>query len=222
MESRKNIDRYFAAANGYSGFRSYFSTLFDSKDFTRILVLKGGPGTGKSSFMKRARTELKDACSDVCEILCSSDPESLDGIILTGSKGRVAIIDGTAPHERDAVIPGAIDKIVNLGDAWDERWLSSEREKILELCDAKKRAYSSAYHYLAISGNIDDFIKKSRRLIIDTEALANLARKIANEENSSGKKEVRLVGSFGKKGIYRVSLAKAFPLSCRYRHKRGQ
>ena len=60
MESRKNIDRYFAAANGYSGFRSYFSTLFDSKDFTRILVLKGGPGTGKSSFMKKIITEIKD------------------------------------------------------------------------------------------------------------------------------------------------------------------
>jgi len=46
-----SVNSYFAAANGYDGFVSYFEKVFDAKDYTRLFILKGGPGTGKSSIM---------------------------------------------------------------------------------------------------------------------------------------------------------------------------
>ena len=46
-------DSFFAAANGFSGFRSYFPDVFKSSDYTRIFILKGGPGTGKSSLLRK-------------------------------------------------------------------------------------------------------------------------------------------------------------------------
>ena len=33
---------FFAAANGYSGFRSYFDKIFNPKDYDAIYILKGG------------------------------------------------------------------------------------------------------------------------------------------------------------------------------------
>ena len=51
---------YFAAANSYNGFIGYFDRAFRSEDFDRIFVLKGGPGTGKSSLMRALSKILSD------------------------------------------------------------------------------------------------------------------------------------------------------------------
>ena len=44
---------YFGAANGYSGFRSQFGEIFNSHNMEKLYILKGGPGTGKSTLLKR-------------------------------------------------------------------------------------------------------------------------------------------------------------------------
>ena len=154
----KPSNKYFAAANSYNGFVSYFAKIFCSKDFDRIYVLKGGPGTGKSSFMKKIKEELSHPECGIDEIYCSSDPNSLDGIIIKHKERKTAILDGTAPHERDAVIPGAVDEIINLGEGWKKEFLIAQRDKILEIGQEKSNAYSVAYSYLKIAGATDRFI----------------------------------------------------------------
>ena len=155
--------KYFAAANGYNGFRSYFGSLFESRKYDAIYVLKGGPGTGKSSLMRKVADVLEQEGATVERIYCSSDPSSLDGIISELSGIRCAIIDGTAPHERDAIVAGAIDRIINLGDNWDEKWLRADREKILTLTEQKAAAYRTAYFYLSVSGKCRAGIYESTR-----------------------------------------------------------
>ena len=156
---------YFAAANGYSGFRSYFDNIFVSEGFKRIFVLKGGPGTGKSTLMKRVADFAASAGLDCDTIYCSSDPDSLDGVIVHTKSETYAVIDGTAPHQRDAVIPGAIDLVINLGDNFDIPLLESRRDEIICLNKKKKIAYSEAYSYLhtagAINSKIIELIKKN-------------------------------------------------------------
>lgn len=156
---------YFAAANGYTGFRSYFDNIFVSEGFKRIFVLKGGPGTGKSTLMKRVADFTASEELDCDTIFCSSDPDSLDGVIVHTTRGKYAVIDGTAPHQRDAVVPGAIDVIINLGDNFNIPLLETRRDEILSLNAKKKRAYSDAYSYLriagAINGKIVELIKKN-------------------------------------------------------------
>ena len=139
-----NGDVFFAAANGYDGFISYFEKIFDPRDFARIYILKGGPGTGKSSLMRKISREISSK-GGICEsILCSSDKDSLDGIICTNNEAKIAIIDGTAPHERDPQLPGTKDELINLGDHWDKRWLCAKQNEILELNLEKKNAYRKA------------------------------------------------------------------------------
>lgn len=154
MKNCKSISNkvYFAAANGYSGFRSYFDTVFKSENYDKIFVLKGGPGTGKSSLLSSVLKHFYDRGCHTEAILCSSDTNSLDGAIIENKGRKVALLDGTAPHERDAVIPGAIDKIVNLGENWNEIELQKRKDEILYLKDKKQQSFKNAYNYLQISG----------------------------------------------------------------------
>jgi Mrp family chromosome partitioning ATPase len=46
------MKKFFAAANTEMGFRSLFDEIFAPEKFRRIYILKGGPGTGKSTLMR--------------------------------------------------------------------------------------------------------------------------------------------------------------------------
>jgi hypothetical protein len=142
----------------------------------------------------------------VCEsILCSSDKDSLDGIICENGDRRIAILDGTAPHERDTAVPGAVDEIVNLGENWDKRWLESRRGEISDLNTEKKAAYATAYSYLRMAGCAS---REARKFVLNEKIVKNVksaANSLAEDlKYSRGNKKVRLVNSFGKQGHYRL------------------
>ncbi len=203
--SPKSPVRFFAAANGYSGFRSYFPEIFSSKDFVRVFVLKGGPGTGKSSILRKiAEYGAKNGYS--CQtILCSSDPHSLDGVIIEKRGKRFAALDGTAPHTRDAEIPGAIDEIVNLGENWSSDTLVSGRGLITELGEKKKAHYQKAYSHLHQAGRIRAVANELQSSHIRRESLTNDAKSMAEElapHEERGKEAIRLCDSFGRFGLF--------------------
>ena len=203
----KPSNKYFAAANSYNGFVSYFAKVFGSKDFDRIYVLKGGPGTGKSSFMKEIKEEFSHHECGIDEIYCSSDPNSLDGIIIKHKERKIAILDGTAPHERDAVIPGAVDEIINLGEGWKKEFLIAQRDKILEIGQEKSNAYSAAYSYLKIAGAADRFIideYKKNFLINEAKTKAETIFAEIPSENEEIIYE-QIISSFGRLGYYFIN-----------------
>ncbi len=192
---------YYAAANGFSGFRSYFDEVFYHNAISGIFILKGGPGTGKSTLMRKileffSKNEYK------CDaIFCSSDTASLDGVIIDG---RVAVIDGTAPHEMDTKLPGALDEIINLGNGWNTEKLKSSRASIEESNKNKKQNYFSAYKYLAFSGNIHNYKLKLIQNHFDFNAAEKLISNLIQSYKKSEKKPKRvLISSFSKDGYTR-------------------
>lgn len=94
--STQKILRYFLGANSSQGFYSLYDQLIDPAEARAIYILKGGPGCGKSSLMRRVAQTLEEAGRPVEYIFCSGDPESLDAILLPDLS--CAIVDGTAPH----------------------------------------------------------------------------------------------------------------------------
>ncbi|WP_425446644.1 ATPase [Dethiothermospora halolimnae] len=89
------IKRVFPGGNTSKGFYSYYDNIIE-KDANRIFILKGGPGTGKSSLMKSIGKEMLNKGYDIEYHHCSSDNGSIDGVVVP--KLKVAMIDGTAPH----------------------------------------------------------------------------------------------------------------------------
>lgn len=161
-------ERYFAASNSGRGFVSYFGEIFDPAHFDHVYIIKGGPGTGKSYFMRMIAEEAEKKGREVVYYYCSSDQSSLDGITVDG---KIAILDGTAPHDTDATIPGAAEDIIDLGAFWDSARLSVCRKNIEKLNADKKLHYKRAYSYLAAYHDISDGAEKTIEPLIDFEKI---------------------------------------------------
>lgn len=149
-EKHKN---FYAAANTGHGFISFFDEIFFSDKIKRRYIIKGGPGTGKSSFMKRVGLAASERGCEVEYYYCSSDTSSLDGVVIDG---QIAIFDGTAPHSYDTVLPGARDEIINLGEFWKTEKLTEYSDDIVRLNVGKRESYSLAYGYLKAARSLSD------------------------------------------------------------------
>ncbi len=144
--------RYFAASNSAGGFKNYYEEVFARADF--VYIIKGGPGTGKSSFMKRYASLAEREGRAVEYYYCSSDPSSLDGVLIESAGEMVGILDGTAPHTSEPKFPGAREEIVNLGACWNGELLRKQKNEIIALCDRKSSEYKCAYTFLRSVGNL--------------------------------------------------------------------
>lgn len=200
----KNSDKktaYFVTANGYRGFRSYYSDVYKSDAFTRIFVLKGGPGTGKSRLMHEVAETAKKKGAAIDYIYCSSDPISLDGVIAEQGDKRVAILDGTAPHTRCAPFPGVVDEIINLGEFWNPFQLLIDRDQIFELSKAKSAAFTLAYRYLSIAGTAMETALATAREVLDKKKLnAFLFRRLKKASKTIQNESRIIVDGIGMRG----------------------
>ena len=195
-------DALFAASNSARGFKSYYDDVFRREELERLYIIKGGPGTGKSSFMKRVAEYASSRGYYVESYRCSSDPESLDGIIIDG---RIGFLDGTAPHSFDAELVGARDEIINLGEFWDSDKLRERIRDIDRLSVAKSEAYIKGYRYLSGCGSLDEImsalvfpaLKEKKLMGYVTRILADIQSK------GSGKATPAIVDSVGMKGRVR-------------------
>jgi len=88
--------QYFLGANSPAGFYSLYSELLPPETANAIYILKGGPGCGKSTLMRRVAQAMEEKGASVEYIACSGDPDSLDAVVFPAL--NTAIVDGTAPH----------------------------------------------------------------------------------------------------------------------------
>lgn len=140
---------YFGGANTPEGFVSDYGELFDEKTFTKVYIVKGGSGTGKSTLIRRCAGAAERCGAKATYILCGSDPDSLDGVLLTRNEIRIAIVDGTAPHTLDPVYAGTCGEIVNCGNHWNAPALEASKSEIVDIVQQKQACYARAYRYLS-------------------------------------------------------------------------
>lgn len=136
---------YFLGANSSRGFYSLYSG-FCSGEGDYLHIIKGGPGTGKSGFMRRIGRAAEARGYDVEYVLCSGDPNSLDGIYIPAL--RRGWVDGTAPHVTEPRCFGYDSDYVNLGHFCKTPLSAGDKEEILRINQRYKACYSSAYDYL--------------------------------------------------------------------------
>ncbi|KUO60505.1 MAG: ATPase [Gracilibacter sp. BRH_c7a] len=139
------IKKVFPGGNTSEGFFSYYRYLLE-KGTRRIFVIKGGPGVGKSTLMKKVANKLTDLGYDLELHYCSSDNNSLDGIAVLSA--GIVMVDGTAPHIVDPRYPGGLDEIVNLGEYWDTEKMEVNREKLIASTNEVSRLFARAYRFL--------------------------------------------------------------------------
>ena len=145
MHRHPTAREFFPGGNTWQGFYSLYDYVIE-KDARRIFVMKGGPGVGKSRFMRLIGNEMLMRGYNVEFHYCSSDNYSLDGVVLPDIK--IALVDGTAPHIIDPQNPGVVDEIIHLGDHWNEKKLAAHRDDVLAVNKKYKRTFRTVYSSL--------------------------------------------------------------------------
>ncbi|WP_053957596.1 hypothetical protein [Inediibacterium massiliense] len=153
MNQNGRIKKVFPGGNTSKGFYSYYDQIIDSKA-TKLWIIKGGPGVGKSSFMRKIGYEIAQNGYDVEFHQCSSDYDSLDGIMIPDLK--MAMIDGTSPHVVDPKYPGAVDEILNFGQFWNELGIQKHKESIIRISKETSKCFQRAYKFFAAAKLIRD------------------------------------------------------------------
>jgi len=187
--------RYFPGGNTYKGFWSFFEEALAPQ--RRVFIIKGGPGTGKSTFVKSIGSAMLSQGFDVEYLCCSGDANSIDGVVVP--KLGVAIVDGTAPHVIDPKNPGAVDEIINFGDVWNEDILVDNKDTIVLINDTIKGHYRAAYKNLREAKEIRDEIESRIISKIQADAAEQGVIKTFGEIINSGNREQRgkAVNRFG-------------------------
>lgn len=142
----------FLGGNTPQGFYSHFDNLIHPRRTRRLYIIKGGPGTGKSSFMRSVAQRFHEHEYDVEAFHCSSDPESLDAVRIPALE--VAWVDGTAPHVIDPKYPGIVDDILDFGEYLDSALLFERRAQIFEIQTEVSHGFQTAYRYLRAAKSV--------------------------------------------------------------------
>lgn len=144
---------FFLGGTSPSGFCSKFIERIKADGFYTY-ILKGGPGTGKSTLMKKIVSAFDK--SPLTLYYCSSDTRSLDAVAIEDKK--IIVVDGTAPHVFEAIYPGVSQEIINLGEYWDGEKLKSQGQKIRCSLDENQKLHSRVKCYIKALASLNDDI----------------------------------------------------------------
>lgn len=166
------ITNFFLGANSGSGFQNLFSEIMDPETAFDIIILKGGPGVGKNTFMREIGRTMEQAGADVEYLWCSGDPDSLDGVVIPAL--RCAVCDGTSPHAVEPKYPAAVDRYVDLGRFYDLPAAKAQAGEVKRHTRDYQDAYGRAYRCL----------KAARQVELDT--VAEVSRNFDRQRAAGG------------------------------------
>lgn len=130
--SGMNLNRFFGSSTPESPVNFIDELTEDLK--TRCFI-KGRPGTGKSTFLRKFRDDAIKRGFDTETYYCSFDPSSLDMVVIR--ELSLCIFDSTAPHEKFPV--DSRDRIL---DFYKESGLDGVDEKYAEELKKISDAYN--------------------------------------------------------------------------------
>lgn len=138
---------FFLGASTPIGFYSLFSELHSPEEGWRLYIIKGGPGTGKSTLMKKVAAEARKRGIYHERIYCSSDPSSLDAVIIPSLK--VSIADGTAPHTIEPKYPGVSEITVDMGRFRNDGILRKNADEIIRITKENSLQHKKCMDFLS-------------------------------------------------------------------------
>ncbi len=206
---------FFLGANSGHGFHSFYDELIDLHDANSVYILKGGPGSGKSSLMRTLIRKADKLNIPFERILCSSDPDSLDGVVFPTF--RTAVCDGTAPHIVEPKFPLAVERYINLSSFADIPKIQEKKDDIIKVKEKYSTYFNRAYRMTACAEKIDDELFDKAIGTLSIEYLKKKARGIISREvigKGSGKSfKRRFCEAISPKGYMSLLYDKEFNIS---------
>ena len=137
--------------------------------------LKGGPGTGKSTLMKKIAAAF--AGERVSVYHCASDPHSLDAVVL--EERGVFIADATAPHEHSTPLPFVTGELTDLAAGLKSEKLRGAQTEINALYAQNQEAHAQARRGLSGIADLLDSAAAAGESALLRDKLAGYAARLA-------------------------------------------
>lgn len=198
------VTNFFVGANSGDGFQNLFPEIMDPEDTFDLMILKGGPGVGKNTFMREIGQTMEAAGADVEYLWCSGDPDSLDGVVIPSL--RCAVCDGTRPHVMEPKYPAAVDRYVDLGRFYDVTAAKADVEQVKRHTHDYQAAYQRAYRCLRAARQVElDTVAAAKRSF-DAERMAGrlagiIQRELRQRGTERGRMTRRFLGGLTHKGL---------------------
>lgn len=167
------IRKVFFGSNTANGFCSYYDFL---RDDGKIFILKGGPGHGKSTFIKSIADKMIEKGYDVELQFCSLDCNSLDAIVVPSL--NLAVVATTGHHVMDPKYPGVVDNIVDLGAYLNVNGLLQHKQTIISLYNDIEKSFRRTYRYLTAARLMAENIKDINSTQQNTAAVNGVMKEI--------------------------------------------
>ena len=163
---------YFLGGASPDGFRTDF---WNEQQKCYGFYLKGGPGTGKSTLMKKIASAF--AGEQVSVYHCASDPRSLDAVVF--EERGVFLADATAPHESSTPLPFVTGELVDLGAGLRGDLLRADADRIKALYAENQALHASVRKGLNGIAAMEDMVGAIGRRALLSEKLSGFVRRYA-------------------------------------------
>lgn len=204
MPDLKDMPCWFLGANSPKGYYSKFDRLINLSAGGRCFLIKGGPGTGKSTMLKKVASVLNEKGLSTELAFCTADTDSLDAVATLD--GKIAVFDATLPHAMEPKYPGAFETVVSLSDCWDEEKLRQNSEKIKALFDENRRLHEESRHYISAAAGLLEEAARLGLSLINAEKAEKTALRICKKEfgkkrERRGTEKIRFLSAITEKGV---------------------
>lgn len=196
---------FFFGANNKIKYSSLYDELYNPYEEGNHIVLKGGPGTGKSTLMRRVAEKLEKEGYFIERGYCSADPSSLD--VVYAPEIKFSIFDATLPHIVEPVMPGVSEHIVDLGIAWNREILKENISAIGDLTRTNRQLHNKTAEFMHVGAQLDTQSAIISGKFIDEEKLERFTLRLANrilpnkKSNIKGQIHKRFLSGVSPEGI---------------------
>jgi len=186
LGGRGKIRYVFTSSHTGNGFYTFIPGLLEG--VRKIYVLKGAPGTGKATFIRRLGDSLLEQGYAVEFWMSAEDPVNPEGVYI--AQIETAIVNGNLPVAIDPKYPGLTGSIVNLSDYLDGLDINKYGHEIMELINQVEKQTIQAGSFLQQASAIREEALQAGDERIDDKKLQQLIIRLENEilKEQSGEK----------------------------------
>lgn len=158
---------FFMGVSTPNGFKTDFYN--EHKDCYGYYI-KGGPGTGKSTLMRKLAEHFSD--ENISVYYCSSDPSSIDAVVFEDK--RIFFADATAPHESNPKLPYITGEYVDLAAALFSERLGDASSDAIQVNEQNQALHKMVQKHLSVICKLQTDIIKLGKELTDQKTLDNL------------------------------------------------
>jgi len=174
---RGKVRYVLTSSHTSQGFHTFIPDLLQG--IPKIYILKGAPGSGKSTFMRLLGESFSEQGYEVEFWVSAADPASPEGVLIP--QLQAAVVNGSLAYPIDPRYPGLTGDIIYMGDYWDKHLIQQYGQKIMELCDDQEQHRHQAAAALNSAAAVKETVKQQAAAYLDLGKMHQLIDHLAQE-----------------------------------------